>query len=62
VADQSLEERGFANLVEGFGGDGPKNGYSSHPSLPISYRIDSSLPVGIEENWRAVYLDVTTRL
>lgn len=38
-----------------------KPGYKTHPSLPISYRTSDKLPIGIQENWRQVYLDVTAR-
>eukprot|EP00472_Partenskyella_glossopodia_P009340 CAMPEP_0197538412 /NCGR_PEP_ID=MMETSP1318-20131121/59632_1 /TAXON_ID=552666 /ORGANISM="Partenskyella glossopodia, Strain RCC365" /LENGTH=714 /DNA_ID=CAMNT_0043096819 /DNA_START=153 /DNA_END=2297 /DNA_ORIENTATION=+ len=36
------------------------SGYTQHPTQSVEYKVDSNLPVQIEENWRKASVDVTS--
>lgn len=63
--DDSLRAGGFAGLYNGWAGSfQAEPGYSTHPDseLPVAFKVEDgdNFPYGIKENWRRVYVDVTS--
>jgi len=60
---ESIEADSFADIIENHTttARSPPPGYSTHPSLPVAYKVGDSLPgKDMIEQWREVYIDVTS--
>merc|ERR1719161_1097780 len=58
---QSLRSAGFADYFNEWGNSfEEREGYSRSASVPAAFKIDSSFPKNVDEEWRRIYLDVTS--
>jgi len=55
---EALEKKEFAAFIDQNRFSNVLEGYTQHPTLPVAYRIQDSLPGSLDEKWRKVYLDV----
>eukprot|EP00040_Diaphanoeca_grandis_P031008 m.184694 g.184694 ORF g.184694 m.184694 type:complete len:736 (+) comp32203_c1_seq1:199-2406(+) len=59
---ESLATKGFAEYFRGWAASFKEvSGYKrASPDVPAAFKINETFPVGIEEQWRRIYLDVTS--
>ncbi|EKX51449.1 hypothetical protein GUITHDRAFT_65959 [Guillardia theta CCMP2712] len=57
---EAIEAKEFSAFVSDLNGGYRSQVYSQLKGVPVSFRINDSLPDDIEENWREVYLDFTS--
>lgn len=59
----ALEQSSFAGVYEANAGMTPDEGYTLHPTRPVSFRVNQEgtlPPDDLNEKWREVYVDLTS--